>query len=741
MKNRLLCTFTLICFLVINKSRAQLPVCDIVYGRYGYDSIANYNPTLGPSTTNPSVNSIGTPLGTSGLTIGPVLGSGSPVRTFYTVDLATNNYIYYNPSTSTWINTGHKCGTGVNIAAGGGYIFNLDGPSGKVYRYDGTGDATLLTTVSAFVGGAPYDLIADCEGSWYIFNQTGSSPFLAQYSSGGTLVKTWVYSNPLGLSVRAAGGFAIIGDSVYTDDNYIAGGGAIATYVLGFDTLTLVKTSRIDKVVSNDLASCEGAAFAHPIIEIKESVNDICFTSPVSFTSKSLGGGASPGYKWFVNGVFKSTGTTYTYTPVSGDKVYCVLTSSSSCAITATDTSNVIIMNTPGPKVTNPIDLCLGGASAPLTAIGSGLKWYTSASGGTGSATAPTPSTATAATTTYYVSQNCPAPVFESPRSVINVIVHPLPAISFSTFPATSMTLCRSSPLTLKAFNPIAVAWQWDSMGIVLPAATKDSLVVYTKGKWGVTLKDIYGCQNRVEADVNKDTTALPVLSPTEAFICEEGSVLLTCSPGFLSYTFEWLKDALPLSSPSPMINLWNANLAGTYSVKVTNTLGCADTSNKVLVSYYPKPLKPLIVNKDPVLEIPPAYLFYQWYKDGLKIVGSTSNALLTTKTGMYHVEVTDGNGCTNQSDTVAIDQSSSITSSVLSSYVDIYPNPARDKVFILAPDNTFISVEDIFGKQIFSGNNLSSIDMSIFASGIYIFKVFSNEHQLFGVVKIYKSE
>jgi hypothetical protein len=61
-----------------------------------------------------------------------------------------------------------------------------------------------------------------------------------------------------------------------------------------------------------------------------------------------------------------------------------------------------------------------------LTATGTNLKWYTTATGGTGSTIAPTPVTTTAGNTAYYVSQsnNCG----EGPRAVINVTVTPTPS-------------------------------------------------------------------------------------------------------------------------------------------------------------------------------------------------------------------------------------------------------------------------------------------------------------------------
>lgn len=76
---------------------------------------------------------------------------------------------------------------------------------------------------------------------------------------------------------------------------------------------------------------------------------------------------------------------------------------------------------TPAPTVTAVVNYEVGDVASTLTASGTSLKWYTVATGGTGSSTAPKPSTSTPGTTVYYVSStgnNC-----ESPRSTITVNV------------------------------------------------------------------------------------------------------------------------------------------------------------------------------------------------------------------------------------------------------------------------------------------------------------------------------
>ena len=76
---------------------------------------------------------------------------------------------------------------------------------------------------------------------------------------------------------------------------------------------------------------------------------------------------------------------------------------------------------TPAPTVTAVVNYELGETATPLTATGTSLTWYASATGGTGSTTAPTPSTTATGTTTYYVSQTLDE--CEGPRAEITVMV------------------------------------------------------------------------------------------------------------------------------------------------------------------------------------------------------------------------------------------------------------------------------------------------------------------------------
>ncbi len=136
----ILITLLLVLICCSLQSIAQLPDCSTVY-LWGEQNnslhIFNYNPALPVSSTNPVANSI--PLTGNGLTVSRPLGTNIYTNTFYCVDPSTGKYKYYNSGTNTWTNTGHLSqantvsGGNENLAAGGGFIYNL-GDNQNVYK-------------------------------------------------------------------------------------------------------------------------------------------------------------------------------------------------------------------------------------------------------------------------------------------------------------------------------------------------------------------------------------------------------------------------------------------------------------------------------------------------------------------------------------------------------------------------------------------------------------------------------
>src|SRR4051812_6598631 len=94
--------------LCASVGRAQLPTCDKIYLK-SYNTaptlaIYTYDPNQPLSTANPIINTCSPPSTNSGisLAISPVLGSGDPRLTFYSIGFAGGTYMYYHPDSAKW---------------------------------------------------------------------------------------------------------------------------------------------------------------------------------------------------------------------------------------------------------------------------------------------------------------------------------------------------------------------------------------------------------------------------------------------------------------------------------------------------------------------------------------------------------------------------------------------------------------------------------------------------------------
>jgi len=218
---------------------AQNPICSNGYVYMdGGGFISYFDPSLPLSSTNPSLTNI--PTFGSGLALMPNINSGTLSPTFYTTSGGT--YWYWDGT--AWINTGHSTGSNsaVNIAGCGSTLYNIVGSTGQIYVYNGSANGSLLTTLSGFNGGGPYDLVTDCNCNFYALNTSTPNQGLSMYSSGGALQCTYTLSGMPNTS--AGGGFAIIGNMIYVKNNNtpnffigtISGGGVTFTAVTGFNS-------------------------------------------------------------------------------------------------------------------------------------------------------------------------------------------------------------------------------------------------------------------------------------------------------------------------------------------------------------------------------------------------------------------------------------------------------------------------------------------------------------------------
>jgi hypothetical protein len=497
-------------------------------------------------------------------------------------------------------------------------------------------------------------------------------------------------------------------------------------------------------VSQTSAAICEGPRAAISVV-INPLPSAPTVTTPVNYCKDATAVALTAtgvGLKWYTSatgGTGISTAPTPATTTVGTTTYYVTQTNASTGCESIRSAIDVSINPIPSaPVATSPVNYCVGDIPVPLTATGSSLKWYNTATGGIASATAPTPSAAVAGSTTYYVSQtslfNC-----ESPRTAITVVVTNKPDVLVTPVGTPYFVYCKNDTVRLKASSSVALSYyQWYKDDTLIPGATADIYKAFRNGRYKVVVKNSFGCQHDTTVYVFGDTLPEPTLSPIELQFCPNVNIILFCKPALPTYKYEWVKDGLivPGATGSQLI----INKAGDYYVNVINSWGCPQRTNHSIASTYPAMLKPTILRFDPLLRLSSTYVKYQWYRNGKAIVGANAIAYTMPYSGKYWCEVSDVNDCFTNSDTVDTDNSSSIQSvSATGETIKIYPNPTTSKVWIESNFDVSILVTDMTGKLILKEQNTKEINLSPYADGLYLFTIINKEGTIIGVEKINK--
>jgi hypothetical protein len=497
-------------------------------------------------------------------------------------------------------------------------------------------------------------------------------------------------------------------------------------------------------VSAKNTSACEGPRSAI-VVTINPAPAAPVVLTPIEYCEASVASALSATgtlLKWYTTatGGTASTVTPIPSTSVPGTTIFYVSQSNPSTGCEGARSAISVTINPlpPVPTVISPLHLCIGGPSAAIGAVGIGLKWYTVPTGGTPSTTAPSATTSSIGTTNYYVSQTS-LKGCEGPRANLVVVVNPLPTVTITSLSVSGFVFCRGKSTTLKAVSPTAKNYQWAFNSKLKVGAIYDTIAADSTGKWSVRVFDTFGCSANAQVDVREDTSVLPVLSPTEVSICQESSVILTCHPGYVGYIFELHKGSIPINPATNKENLKTLSDSGVYFIRVTNNYGCVDTTNNAYIDFYPKPPKPLISITGTWLETTGLFRFYQWYKNNKPIIGAHAKKYNTTGPGYYFLEITDANGCLNQSDTIWVSNTASISHINRQQQLKLYPNPTQDRIIIESPVKVNIQVMNMVGQVIVELLDAHSVDLSPYADGTYVFRISDQDNLLIGIEKVSK--
>ncbi len=248
------------------------------------------------------------------------------------------------------------------------------------------------------------------------------------------------------------------------------------------------------------------------------------------------------------------------------------------------------------PIVVTPINYAYGAIASQLTATGTNLLWYTSLTGGVGSATAPTPTTTTTGTQVYYVSQNngsCEGPRIQI---AVNVLPPPIPVAPLAA--VTQPTCAVANGMVAFSGLPSSGIWTINPNGISGSGSTY-TLSPVAPGSYNYTIINSAGCMSptSVNAVINTQpaTPSAPVVSTViqPAGAVTTGSVVLTGLPAD-----GWIINPGAIVGAVGVTSLTISGLTpGTYTYTVTNMAGCTSAATTNIIITLPLPIELVYFN------------------------------------------------------------------------------------------------------------------------------------------------
>ncbi|MGB3077156.1 MAG: PKD domain-containing protein, partial [Chitinophagales bacterium] len=250
----------------------------------------------------------------------------------------------------------------------------------------------------------------------------------------------------------------------------------------------------------------------------------------------------------------------------------------------------------------------------------------------------------------------------------LTVTVNPNPAIpTINITGSTAFCMGGSVLLTSSAAN----SYLWNDGG-----STTQSINATSTGAYFVTVSNIYGCQatntTPVIVDVHNPTISVYPAGPLT--VCNYNQASLAVYATGTNLSFQWMESGNDINGATNAS--FNTSIAGNYSCRVTDGLGCTATSNVVAVTFVAPPVVTItpsgstsICSTGSVdLTASPSGLNYYWSN------GATSQTITATLQGSYNVNVTDANGCFASGTPVSVTVSSPLNGFVADSIERFLP-------------------------------------------------------------------
>ena len=234
------------------------------------------------------------------------------------------------------------------------------------------------------------------------------------------------------------------------------------------------------------------------------------------------------------------------------------------------------------------------------------------------------------------------------------ITIYPLPAKPTGV----TNTVCQNSTITLTDTDP-GGEWSSSNAGIAAVGTTTGIVSGTGAGNAYIYYTLPTGCYDTVQVHVNAAPASVITPGGPTTF-CTGGSVLLVASGGGTAY--QWYNNGVPIFTGTG--STYTATTSDTFTVRVTNALGCSAVSNPVKVTASINAIinsssaTSFCIGGNTILTANTGgvvgSISYQWMKNGLVIPSATLVNYFVNASGNYQVIVTISGGSGSCVDTAS---------------------------------------------------------------------------------------